>query len=75
MGYGRTLLNEISNYLFEQYNIRCVKGDVDPSNKNSQQMLEACGYLFDEEEYERRNFIGNMVFFKESDCYVSKRRK
>lgn len=74
-GYGRTLLNEISNYLFEQHNIRCIKGDVDPSNKNSQQMLEACGYLFDEDEYEARNFIGNMVFFKESDCYVSKRRK
>ena len=74
-GYGKRLLNEVSNYLFEEHNIRCIKGDVDPSNKNSQLMLESCGYLFDEEEYEKRNFIGNMVFFKESECYISKRRK
>lgn len=74
MGYGKRLLNEVSNYLFEQHNIRCIKGDVDPSNKNSQMMLESCGYLFDEEDYEERNFIGNMVFFKESECYVPKRR-
>ena len=74
VGYGKILLNEVSNYLFENYNIRCIKGDVDPSNKKSQMMLESCGYLFDEEDYEERNFIGNMVFFKESDCYVPKRR-
>lgn len=74
-GYGKRLLNELGDYLFEEHNIRCIKGDVDPSNKNSQMMLESCGYLFDEEEYEKRNFCGNMVFFKESECYVSKRRK
>ena len=75
MGYGKRLLNEVSNYLFENYNIRCIKGDVDPSNKNSQMMLESCGYEFDEEDYEERNFTGNMVFFKESEYYVSKRKK
>lgn len=73
-GYGKRLLNEVSNYLFEKHNIRCIKGDVDPSNKNSLVMLKACGYEFDEEDYEERNFIGNMVFFKESECYVPKRR-
>lgn len=72
MGYGKRLL---SNYLFENHNIRCIKGDVDPSNKNSQMMLESCGYEFDEEDYEERNFMGNMVFFKESECYVSKRKR
>ena len=75
MGYGKRLLNEVSNYLFENHNIRCIKGDVDPSNKNSQMMLESCGYEFDEEDYEERNFMGNMVFFKESECYVSKRKR
>lgn len=75
MGYGKRLLNEVGDYLFINHNIRCIKGDVDPSNKNSQMMLESCGYLFDEEDYEKRNYTGNMVFFKESDCYVSKRRK
>lgn len=74
-GYGIMLLNQISDYLFEKHNIKCIKGDVDPSNKKSMAMFEACGYLFDEEEYESRNFIGNMQFFKESDCYVSRRRK
>ena len=75
MGYGKRLLNEVSDYLFENHNIRCIKGDVDPSNKNSLMMLEACGYEFDEEDYEERNFMGNMVFFKESEYYVSKRKK
>ena len=75
MGYGKRLLNEVSNYLFENHNIRCIKGDVDPSNKNSQMMLESCGYEFAEEDYEERNFMGNMVFFKESECYVSKRKR
>lgn len=74
-GYGTILLNQVSDYLFENHNIKCIKADVNPSNKKSMAMLCACGYLFDEEEYESRNFIGNMQFFKESDCYVSKRRK
>ena len=29
----------------------------------------------DEEDYESRNFIGRMQFIKESDCYISKRKK
>lgn len=74
-GYGKRLLNEISDYLFINHNIRSIRADVDPSNKNSMMLLESCGYLFDEEEYENRNFIGRMQFYKESDCYVSKRRK
>ena len=74
-GYGKRLLNEVGDYLFEEHNIKNIRADVNPSNKNSMLMLEACGYLFDEEEYEKRNFIGNMQFFKESDCYFSKRRK
>ena len=74
-GYGKKLLNEISDYLFVNHNIRSIRADVDPSNKNSMMLLESCGYIFDEEEYENRNFIGKMQFYEESDCYVSKRRK
>lgn len=74
-GFGKMLLNQASDFLFQNYNIRCIRADVDPSNKNSMLLLESCGYIFDEEEYEKRNFIGNMQFFKESDCYYLKRRK
>lgn len=74
-GYGKRILNEISDYLFVNHNIRSIRADVDPSNKNSMMVLESCGYIFDEEEYEDRNFIGKMQFYKESECYVSKRRK
>lgn len=75
MGYGSKIINELSDYLFNKYNIRFVKLDIDPSNINSVKTAEACGFLFDEEEYERRNYIGRMVFYKESECYINKRRK
>ena len=71
----KRLLNKISDYLFTNHNIRSIRADVDISNKNNMMLLESCGYIFDEEEYENRNFIGKMQFCKESDCYVSKRRK
>ena len=73
MGYGSMIINELSDYLFNNYNIRCVKLDIDPSNINSIKIVEACGFLFDEDE--RRNYTGRMVFYKESDCYINKRRK
>lgn len=71
----KRLLNKMSDYLFANHNIRSIREDADISNKNSMMLLESCGYIFDEEEYENRNFIGKMQFYKESDCYVSKRRK
>lgn len=74
-GYGSELLNEITNYLFECCNIKNIRLDIDPSNKNSILLASNCGYYFDEEEYETRNFIGKMQFIKESDLYISKRRK
>ena len=75
MGYGSKIINELSDYLFNNYNIRCVKLDIDPSNINSIKTADSCGFLFDEDEYERRDYTGRMVFYKESDCYINKRRK
>ena len=75
MGYGSELLNEITNYLFENCNIKNIRLDIDPSNKNSILLASACGFYLDEEEYEARNFIGKMQFIKESDLYISKRKK
>lgn len=75
MRYGSKIINELSDYLFDNYNIRCVKLDIDPSNINSIKTAESFGFLLDEDEYERRNYTGRMVFYKESDCYINKRRK
>lgn len=75
MGYGSTVVNEVSAYLFEYCNIKSIRLDIDPSNKNSVLLAESCGFSLDEEEYASRNFKGKMQFVRESDCYISKRRK
>ena len=74
-GYGRKIIEEVSDYLFSFHNIENVKLDISPSNKNSMFVAESCGFEMDEEEFESRNFSGKMVFFKQSDCYIPKRRK
>lgn len=75
MGYASDIVNEVSDYLFENFNIRSIRLDIDPSNKNSILVANSCGFMLDEDEFESRNFIGKMQFVKESDCYISKRRK
>ena len=75
MGKAKKIINEVCDYLFVNHNIRVVKLDIDPSNKNSILAAQACDFLFDEEEYESRGFTGKMVFYKESLCYESKRRR
>ena len=74
MGYASDLVNELSDYLFENHNIRSIKLDIDPSNKNSTLVAESCGFYLDEEDFESRNFQGKMKFIKDSHCYISKRR-
>ena len=75
MGYASSLIREISDYLFEEYNIRSIRLDIDPSNKNSMNVACACDFIEDEEEYASRNFVGRIQFVKDSYCYSSKRRK
>jgi RimJ/RimL family protein N-acetyltransferase len=74
-GYGKKIVEEVSDYLFSFHNIENVKLDISPNNKNSIFVAESCGFEMDEEEFESRNFSGKMVFFKQSDCYIPKRRK
>lgn len=74
-GYGKKVVNEISDYLFENNNIKSIILDIDPSNKNSMLLASSCGFFFDEEDYESRNYIGKMRFIKESNCYINKRIK
>lgn len=73
-GYGSDIIRETTDYLFQEHNIRCIRLDIDPSNKNSINAAEACGYTVDEEEFASRNYTGRMQFVKDSEYYVSKRR-
>lgn len=75
MGYGSSIVNDVSDYLFQNFNIRSVRLDIDPSNKNSLLVANSCGFILDEENFENRNFIGKMQFVKENYNYISKRRK
>lgn len=75
MGYASDLINEISDYLFEKHNIRSIRLDIDPSNKNSMNVACACNFVEDEEEYASRNYMGRVQFVKDSYCYNSKRSK
>ena len=73
-GYGSDIVRETTDYLFQNHNIRSIRLDIDPSNKNSINAAEAAGYSVDEEEFASRNFTGRMQFVKDSEYYVSKRR-
>ena len=75
MGYASDIVREVTQYLFENYNLRSIRLDIDPSNKNSILVANACGFILDEEQFESRNYIGKMQFIKENDSYISKRRK
>lgn len=73
-GYASDMVSETTAYLFENHNMRSVRLDIDPSNKNSILVARACGFMVDEDEYEARNFTGKMQFIKENEYYISKRR-
>lgn len=72
--YGSTIIRETSKYLFENHNIRAIRLDIDPSNKNSINAAEASGYTVDEEEFASRNYTGRMQFVKDNEYYMSKHR-
>lgn len=73
-GYSKRVLNEVSEYLFNNHNIMSVKLDISPNNELSIKSAMSCGFYPDEEDYEKRNYGGKIVFVKDSDCYEMKRR-
>lgn len=75
MGYGSSIVRETTDYLFENHNIRSIRLDIDPSNRNSSLVATSCGFSVDEEEFESRNFTGKMQFVRENEFYISKRRR
>lgn len=74
MGYGSDIVRQTTDYLFQNHNIKDIRLDIDPSNKNSINTAETCGYTLDEDEFASRNYTGRMQFVQDSTYYVSKRR-
>ena len=45
MGYASDLVREVSDYLFVYHNIKSIRLDIDPSNKNSILVANSCGFV------------------------------
>lgn len=73
--YGKLILNDVSNYLMNECNIRSLVLDIDPSNTPSIRTAISCGYEMDEEEYLKRNMSGKILYRLDNYNYVNKRRK
>lgn len=69
-GYGSFMLQNVTDYLFENYNIRDIALDIDVSNEASMKTAIGCGYY--EEEYLE---TGRVTFKNYNFHYIDKRRK
>ena len=74
-GLGKLLLSEISNYLIDNYNIKSIMLDIDPSNVPSIMTAVSCGYIADDEEYISRNMNGKILYRIDNYNYINKRKK
>jgi len=72
---GKLILNEVSDYLIDNYNIKSINLDIDPSNVSSVMTAVSCGYVADEEEYIQRNMNGKILYRMDNYKYVNKRKK
>lgn len=68
-GYGSLLLKEVTNYLFENYNIRNIALDIDVSNEASVNTAIRSGYYEDEFINEKR------IIYKSYNLNYVNRRK
>lgn len=73
--YEKLILSEVSNYLFENYNIKTISLDIEPSNIASIRTALSCGYIPDEDEYLSRNMNGKILYHLDNYNYINKRRK
>ena len=66
------LINSITNYIFNNFNINEIKLNISKDNRSSQKVAENCGYyLDDEEEYlytDKSDFVINNPY------YINKKR-
>ena len=73
--YAGVILNDVSNYLMEEHNIKSIVLDIDPSNIASIRTALSSGYELDEEEYMKRNMSGKILYRLDNYNYINKRRK
>lgn len=74
-GLGKVLLEEVSDYLMSNYNIKSITLDIDPSNVASVMTALSCGYMEDDEEYLKRNMSGKILYRIDNFNYINKRKK
>ena len=73
--YGSLCLGEVSEYLFNHYNIRKLIVDVDTSNLASISCALSCGFYPDEDDYLERNMQGRMQYYLDNYNYMNKRKR
>lgn len=74
-GYGKLMLSEVSEYLFNNYNIKSITLDIEPSNLPSVMTAVSVGYTVDEDDYLERNMNGKILYRMDNYNYVNKRKK
>lgn len=74
-GYGKILLDEVSFYLMDNYNIKSISLDIDPSNLPSISTALSVGYVVDDEEYINRGMEGKILYRMDNYNYINKRKK
>ena len=65
-GYGKLILNEATNYILENYNIKKIMLDIDKSNLASMNTAISCGYNYDDDTIgmnDRIEFILDNPYF------------
>lgn len=71
-GYGKLLLSEATDYIFNNYNIRNINLNIDKSNLASMELALSCGYTYDENELIYNN---NSIDFIQTNPYFLDKRK
>ncbi len=74
-GLGKILLEEVSEYIISNYNVKSIILDIDPSNIASVMTALSCGYMEDEDEYLKRNMNGKILYRMDNYNYINKRKK
>lgn len=65
-GYGKLILNEVTNYVIQNYNIKQIMLDIDRSNLASMNTAISCGYNYDDDTIgmnDRIEFILDNPYF------------
>ena len=59
----------------DNYNIKSISLDIDPSNLPSISTALSVGYVVDDEEYINRGMEGKILYRMDNYNYINKRKK